>query len=92
MEGKGWQLPLGSMAFITRSAKDFCKRHGYSLAEFESAEWEERWRASERAVRYGLDQQAESGAARMQARRNKARKAKVAARRQRRAAAEAEEG
>ena len=90
MEGKGCQLPLRSMAFINPSAKDFCKRHGYSLAEFQSPEWEQRWQASERAVRYGLDQPAESGAARRQARRDKGRKAKVAAQRQRQAAAEVE--
>ena len=88
MEGKGWQLPLRSMSFIFLSAAQFCKQHGYSLAEFESAEWEQQWRASERAVRYGLDQPAQSSAAQMLARRDKARKASVAARRERRAAAE----
>ena len=80
MEHKGDTHHMSTLTWVKWSNVKFCTEYGYSVAEFEG--WEERWLCSERARQYGLDKATEPGIARAHQARERRRKAKVAARRQ----------
>ena len=79
-EHKGDMSSKTSLPWIADSNEKFCKRHGYSLEEFEG--WREQWLQSERVKEYGLDKPREAAGFMRQAARQRGSKARVAARRQ----------
>lgn len=82
MELNGITPRLRGLFWIDSSDEVLCKSLGFNQAELEGGAWREDWARSERARRYGLDRPQRAAMAQRLERREKAWRAKLAARRQ----------